>query len=72
MLDAIGRRARGPRLREIGGETEVPQDSFYRARMFNEREEPQPPATTGTLQDVESKRPSHQIGPQQDVDDRND
>ena len=64
MLDAIGRRSRGPWLGEIGGETEVPQDSFHRARTFNECEEPQPPATTGALQDVESKRPSHQIGPE--------
>ena len=53
ILDAMGRRSRGPRLREIGGQTEVPQDPFYRGGVFDEREEPQPPATTP--QDVEPK-----------------
>ena len=45
LLDAMGRCSRGPRLREIGGQTEVPQDPFHRGGMFNEREEPQPPAS---------------------------
>ena len=52
MLDQVGRRSRGPRLREIRRQTEVPQDPFHRAGMFNEREGPQPPGTTGALQDV--------------------
>jgi hypothetical protein len=46
ILDAMGRRSRGPRLREIRGQTEVPQDPFHRAGVFSQREEPQPHATT--------------------------
>ena len=61
ILDAMGRRSRGPRLREIRGQTEVSQDPFHRASVFNQREEPQPPATTGALRHIEPKRPSHQI-----------
>jgi len=63
ILDAMGRRSRGPRLREIRGQTEVPQDPFHRAGVFNKRDEPQPPATTGALKHIEAKRPSHQIRP---------
>ena len=61
ILDAMGRCSRGPRLREIRGQTEVPQDPFHRAGVFNKREEPQPPATMGVLKHIEPKRPSHQI-----------
>ena len=57
--EAMGRRARGPRLRPIRRHTEVPQDPLHRIGEFNEREEPQPSATTGALEHVEPKRPSH-------------
>jgi hypothetical protein len=39
----------GPRLGEIRGLTEMREESFHRAALFNQREEPQPPATTGAL-----------------------
>jgi hypothetical protein len=64
MLKAIGRRARGPWLRELCGQAEMPEDAFHRAGVFDEGEEPQSGATARTLEHVESKRPSHQIGPE--------
>jgi hypothetical protein len=63
MLEAIGRRSRGPGLGEIRGQTKMAQDAFHRAGVFDERKKPQPAATARTLEHVESKRPSHQIGP---------
>jgi len=63
-LDAMGRRSRGPRLREIRGQPEVPQDPLHRVGVFNQREEPQPPAAAGALKHIDPKRPSHQIGPE--------
>lgn len=64
ILDAMGRRSRGPRLREIREQTQVPQDPFHCAGVFNKREQPQPPATTGALKRIEPKRPSNRIGPE--------
>ena len=48
-LDAIGAALARAGAPEIRGQTEVPQDPFHRAGVFNQREEPQPPATTGAL-----------------------
>lgn len=56
--------ARAGRLGEIRGQTEMPEDSFRRARVFDERKKPQPATTARTLEHVEPKRPSHQIGPE--------
>ena len=60
-LDAIGAALARAGAPEIRGQTEVPQDPFHRAGVFNQREEPQPPATTGALKHIEPERPSHQI-----------
>ena len=38
------------------GQTEVPQDPFHRVGVFNQREEPQPPATTGALSGIATCR----------------
>ena len=64
ILDATGRCSGGPRLGEIRGQTETPDDSFHRTGLFDERKKPQPAATARTLEHVEPKRPSHQIGPE--------
>ena len=64
MLEAIGRRSRGPWLGELRGQAEMPEDAFHRAGVFDERKQAQPAATARTLEHVEPKRPSHQIGPE--------
>lgn len=45
----------GPRLGEIRGQTEMPEDSFHRADLFDERKEPQTTATARTLEYIEPK-----------------
>ena len=60
----MGRRSRGLRLGEIGGPTEMPEDSFHRAGVFDERKKPKPAATLRTLEHIKPKRPSHQIRPE--------
>jgi hypothetical protein len=42
----------------------MPENSFDRAGVFDQRKKPQPAATARTLEHVEPKRPSHQIGPE--------
>ena len=64
MLAASGRRSCGVRLGEIRGQTEMPEDSFHLAGLLDERKKPQPAATMRTLEHIEPKGPSHQIGPQ--------
>jgi hypothetical protein len=37
-----------PRLGDIGGQTEVSQDSLHHRRLLDQRDEPQPSAAAGT------------------------
>ena len=57
------RRACGPRLGDLGGKAQVPQDALRHGRLVDQRDQPQPPTATRARQDVEAKRPAHQIGP---------
>jgi hypothetical protein len=58
MLEAMGRSSRGPWLGEPRVQAKMPEDSFHRAGVFDERKKAQSAATARTLDHVEPKRQS--------------
>jgi hypothetical protein len=53
----------GARLGYVGGEPKVPQDSLDHGRLFNQRDQPQPPTAAWTRPDIDAERPAHQLRP---------
>jgi hypothetical protein len=62
LLESPGRRTGRPRLGHLRRQAEVSQDSHH-GRLFNQRHKAQPPAAPRARQNVEPKRPPHELGP---------
>ena len=58
-----GRRPPRTRRRELGGQVQLAQNALDHRRLFDQRDQPEAPATAGTGQDVNTKRPAHQVRP---------
>src|SRR5580704_8854586 len=66
ILDRVNRAGWWPcgaRLWNVGREPKVSQDALDHRGLVNQRHEPQPRAAARTGQDVDAKRPAHQLGP---------
>jgi hypothetical protein len=61
IIDVPRRGTSGPRLRPVGGQTHMPEDSVHDARVLDQREQPQPAATAWAVEHVDPKRPPHQL-----------
>ena len=50
IIDVPRRGTSGPRLRSVGGQAQMPEDAFHDARVFDQREQPQPAATARAVE----------------------